>query len=106
MSRSYRRAIIKDRPRNYKKSTIYWRTVRRVINQKVNQLKYYFDEVKKFDMMDEDEILRIDDTKSIEDRIPNPKVIVNDYDYSDYTFDDEHDNSERAKQNKQKLRRK
>lgn len=106
MSRSYRKAIIKERPRNYKKSTIYWRRIRRVINQKVSQLKLYFDDAKELSMMNEDEILGIDDTKFMEDYIPDPKTIINDYDYCDYILDDEHNNSERAKQNKQKLRRK
>ena len=40
----------------------YWKTVRRVQKQALNSGK----------------------------EIPNPKVIVNDYDYSDYTFNFEH----------------
>lgn len=66
MSRSRKEPIIKERPRNHRKSTEYWRRVRRVINQTVRKLFY----------KDEDEVV-----------IPNPKQIVNDYDYSDYTFD-------------------
>ena len=62
MSRSYKKAIIKDRPRNYKKSSKYWRTVRRCQKQAVNAFK----------------------------DIPEPKTIVNDYDYSDYKFDYEY----------------
>ena len=63
MSDSRRKAIIKDRPRNAKKSTLYWRKIRRVIKQLVG----------------------------IEEDLPNPKEIVNDYDYCDYTIDYEHD---------------
>ena len=60
MSRSTKQPIIKDRPRNYKKSTFYWRTIRRVIKNAI---------------------------RSNEEEIPNPKEIINDYDYSDYKFD-------------------
>jgi hypothetical protein len=66
MSRSKKEPIIKERPRNHRKSTEYWRRVRRVISQSVRKLFY----------KDEDEVV-----------IPNPKEIVNDYDYSDYTMD-------------------
>lgn len=66
MSRSRRLPIVKDRPRNDKKSTLYWRTVRRVINEKV---KFYL-------------IAPSDDVN-----LPQPKEIVNDYDYSDYKID-------------------
>jgi len=66
MSRSRRLPIVKDRPRNTKKSSLYWRTVRRVINEKV---KTYL-------------IAPSDDV-----RLPEPKEIVNDYDYSDYKID-------------------
>lgn len=59
MSRSKRKPIIKDRPRNNKKSTLYWRIVRRVTKQYVKLGK----------------------------EIPNEKTIVNDYDYCDYTMD-------------------
>ena len=66
MSRSKKEPIIKERPRNHRKSTEYWRRVRRVINQAVRQMFY----------KDEEEVV-----------IPNPKQIVNDYDYSDYAMD-------------------
>ena len=65
MSRSRRQPIIKDRPRNEKKSSLYWRIVRRVINSKVRQI------IKNDDEID----------------IPEPKEIVNDYDYCDYVID-------------------
>lgn len=58
MSRSTKKPILKDSPRNYNKTAIYWRVVRRVINSKVRQ------------MMDED--------------LPQPREIVNDYDHTDY----------------------
>lgn len=66
MSRSRRKPIIKDRPRNKKKSTLYWRIVRRVINGKVRILK---------------------DNPIEEGQLPEPKEIVNDYDYCDWVSD-------------------
>jgi len=66
MSRSKKKPIIKDRPRNIKKSSLYWRVVRRVINNKVRQIL-------------------INPEK--EPDLPEPKEIVNDYDYSDYKID-------------------
>jgi len=66
MSRSRRKPIVKDRPRNEKKSSLYWRIVRRVINGKVRQMS----------KTDEDETT-----------LPEPKEIVNDYDYCDYKID-------------------
>lgn len=65
MSRSKRKPIIKERPRNYKKSSYYWRTIRRIIKSKV---KYLGDDI---------------DNKVL----PNPKEITDDWDYSDYRFD-------------------
>lgn len=64
MSRSKKQPVIKDRPRNIKKSSKYWRTVRRVINDSVRQMRY-------------------DDL----DILPEPKEIINDYDYCDYIID-------------------
>ncbi len=62
MSRSRRKPIIKDKPRNEKSGAKYWRAVRRVTKNKVSFLK-----------------------EELEDnQIPDPKEIVNDYDYSDY----------------------
>jgi hypothetical protein len=66
MSRSRRKPIIKDRPRNAKKSSLYWRVVRRVINDKVRQI--------------------FSNPKGEID-LPEPKEIVNDYDYCDYKID-------------------
>ena len=67
MSRSIRKAIIKDRPRNYKKSSKYWRTVRSCIKNSIRNCK---------------------NLEELE--IPDPKIIVNDYDYCDYIFDYEY----------------
>lgn len=65
MSRSRKKPIIKDRPRNEKKSTLYWRRIRSRINQKVRSL--------------------ISDPEK--DDIPNPKTLINDYNYCDYIID-------------------
>lgn len=65
MSRSRKKPVIKDRPRNYKKSSNYWRTIRRVTKDKV-----------RFSQENLDDELVLD-----------PKEIINDYDYSDYRFD-------------------
>lgn len=66
MSRSRKQPITKDRPRNSKKSTNYWRIVRRVINQKVRD---FVDEIPE------------------NDTLPDPKIIVDDYNYCDYVID-------------------
>lgn len=58
MSRSYKLPWIKDRPRNIKKSTLYWRVIRRVLKQLVKQNK---------------------EPKS-------PKEIVNDWNHCDYRW--------------------
>ena len=59
MSRSKRIPIIKDRPRNKKKSSIYWRAIRRHWKHSIKSGKLEF---------------------------KLAKEIVNDYDYSDYKF--------------------
>ena len=60
-----KKPIIKDRPRNYKKSSNYWRTIRRVTKDKIRFLQETLEE----------------------EIIPDPKEIINNYDYSDYRFD-------------------
>lgn len=80
MSRSKRKAIIKDRPRNFKKSAIYWRRIRRKLHTILH-------------------------TKKIDDdlELPDPKTIVNDYDHTDYILDFEHDkNDERRERYRRK----
>lgn len=57
MSRSYKQPILKDSPRNFKKSAIYWRTIRRVINYTIKNFKNNWDEM----------------------ILPKEKTIVNDY---------------------------
>lgn len=86
MSRSRKQPIVKDRPRNEKKSSLYWRIVRRVINGKVRQI----------DKSDEDET-----------NLPQPKEIVNDYDYCDYIMDYRDSSwSEKHKESVEKQKRK
>ena len=63
MSRSRRVPYIKDRPRNYKKTSAYWRRIRHS----------WKNTIKRSDL---------DDTLSL----PNAKSIVNDYDYCDYQY--------------------
>jgi hypothetical protein len=64
MSRSKKKAIIKDNPSN--KVARYWRAVRRVTNQEVREFK----------------------KEDLEDvSCTDEKVIVNDYDYCDYIID-------------------
>ena len=65
MSRSTKKPIYKDSPRNHNRAAVYWRTVRRVINAKI---RYYQEDV--------DDIT-----------IPIPQEVVNDYDYIDYRWD-------------------
>ena len=83
MSRSRRQPIIKDTPRNHKKSALYWRTIRRVTKQKVH-------------------ILKIDPDVSI----PIPKEIVNDYNYCDYVIDFRYGKRKKNEKFKEKAKRK
>lgn len=70
MSRSYRRAIIKDKPKNYKISQFANRIIRRV------QKGY---------------VRNITNLSDMEDYIiPNHHEIFNDYDYCDYIFTPEY----------------
>lgn len=80
MSRSRRKPVAKQYRRNEKKGARYWRTVRRVTNEKVKYLNDNLD----------DNIL------------PVPKEIINDYDYSDYTFDMRFRNNEMSKKESRK----
>ena len=59
MSRSIKQPVKKDRPRNFKKSTIYWRRIRRVINYTIRTFKNNWDEI----------------------ILPKEKSIINDYDH-------------------------
>lgn len=60
MSRSYREPFIRDKPRNSKATSEYWKPIRSKINQLVRMGK--------------------------DEELPHPKTIINDYDYSDYRF--------------------
>ena len=81
MSRSYKKSIIKDCPRNYKKSVLYWRKIRRVQKQYVS---------------DNEDVI-----------IPHPKSIINDYDYIDYIIDYEYTIiGNKYKEQKEKSKRK
>lgn len=81
MSRSRKKPIIRDSPRNEKTGMRYNRSIRRVIKNKV---KYLNEEL-------EDKIL------------PDPKTIVNDYDRSDYRIDYRlRDNEEMSKKESRK----
>lgn len=71
MSRSYKQPILKDSPRNFKKSAIYWRTIRRVINYTIKNFKNNWDEM----------------------ILPKEKTIVNDYDHEDWISDCRNNNN-------------
>lgn len=66
MSRSIKKPIVKDKPR-----INYWKTVRKTLNQTVAQFSVVEDE---------------DDLNDL----PDPRAIVNDYDYCDYVSDIRH----------------
>lgn len=86
MSRSYRIPILKDKPRNYKRTSAYWRPIRRVTKQIVSTYKYE-DELYPVgeDYLTEKEFLNRYETNDID--LPNPKTIVDDWDYCDYFWD-------------------
>jgi hypothetical protein len=71
MSHSYKKPIVKQKNRNFKKSQIYWRTIRRVINHTIRNFKNNLDEMV----------------------LPKEKSIVNDYDYCDYISDCRNNNN-------------
>lgn len=71
MSRSIKQPVKKDKPRNFKKSAIYWRTIRRVINHTIRNFKNNFDEM----------------------ILPKEKTIVNDYDHQDWISDCRNNNN-------------
>ena len=64
MSRSRRKPWIKDKPRNQKRTSLYWRSIRRVWGNEIKSSKFW------------------DEDFSFTDR----KVIYNQYNYCDYTF--------------------
>jgi len=98
MSRSFKKSILKDRPRRHKKSSLYWRTIRRVLKNKIKSYgpieahiswddgRYGSDEYGEMTFTG----IIPKDTLDLEDTLPDPKSIVNDYDYCDYTIDYEY----------------
>jgi hypothetical protein len=64
MSRSYRKPFIKDKPRNQKRTTLYWKPIRHNWRQHLKQ--NYLDHDLNFE---------------------SPKTYINDYDYCDYWFE-------------------
>jgi hypothetical protein len=63
MSRSKRIPLIKDKSRNYKRTSFYWRRIRRTTKTKLKTDTNYDDLI-----------------------LPLPREIVNDYDYCGYIF--------------------
>lgn len=92
MSRSYKIPVLKDKPRNYKRTSAYWRPIRRIINQIVSTYKNKYDD-SILDLWygedcDELEIKIVEENSTmLGTEIPNPKNIVNDWDYCDYVSD-------------------
>lgn len=86
MARSYKLPILKDKPRNYKRTSAYWRPIRRVWKQIISCYKYE-EEVYPLEeeYLTENEFLNRYASNDIES--PNPKTIINDYDYCDNTDD-------------------
>ena len=71
MARSRRKPVIKDKPRNYKRTSAYWRPIRRIWKQMVNSFGDYDDKRGRFGYWEFD------------DSLPSGKTIINDYDYCD-----------------------
>ena len=92
MSRSYRVPILKDKPRNYKRTSAYWRPIRSRINQIVRGYsKRYNNAILDLQYGEDCDDLEI---KIVEENsimlgtdIPDPKTIINDWDYCDYIWD-------------------
>ena len=92
MARSYKLPILKDKPRNYKRTSAYWRPIRSRINQIVRgYTKRYDNTILSLCYGEDRDDLQI---KIVEENsimlgtdIPNPKTIINDYDYCDYIWD-------------------
>ena len=91
MSRSRKKAIVKD---NGSKK-IYWKTIRRVVKhtiKKFTNAKLYEENIEL--NYGEPEVFgweEYKDEKVLDDMIPKPKEIINDYTYCDHTIDYEHE---------------
>ena len=92
MAHSYKLPILKDKPRNYKRTSAYWRPIRSRINQIVRgYTKRYDSTILSLCYGEDRDDLQI---KIVEENsimlgtdIPNSKTIINDYDYCDYIWD-------------------
>jgi len=73
MSKSRRMPIIKDKPRNCKRTSAYWRPIRRIWKHFIKNM------YQKYDVRSDYEWNELD--------IPSPKTLINDYDYCDYWWD-------------------
>lgn len=73
MSRSYKQPLLKDKPRNYKRTPNYWRPIRRVQKQQVKDIgrEYFQDKEFFYDYIN----------------IKQPKEIINDWVYCDIIYD-------------------
>ena len=91
MSRSYRIPIIKQKPRNYKRTSAYWRPIRSRTNQIVSgYVNRYNDSILDLYYGEGKDDLQI---KTVEENsimlgtdIPNPKTIINDWRYKNVLF--------------------
>jgi len=102
MSRSYKKAILKDKG----SKKLYWKTIRRVIKHIINKNRNYPKYQEELNYGDPEEFGWDEyiDEKGIEDQIPDPKIIIDDYNYCDYIIDMEHDDY--YKNRRDKYRRK
>lgn len=92
MSRSKRIPVLKDKPRNYKRTSAYWRPIRRIVNQIVSTYKNKYDDSILDLWYGEDcnelEIKIVEENSTMLGAdIPNPKTIINDWRYCDYIWD-------------------
>lgn len=95
MSRSYKKAILKDKPKNHSRTAMYWRKIRRVIKNKIRSypwglINQTMDDERYEYSPDWGMSLIKDmpkDIPDLEDTLPDPKSIVNDYDYCDFIID-------------------
>ena len=89
MSKSRKKPVIKQKHRNYKRTSVYWRPIRRIINQIVGTYKNKYDDgiLDLYYGEDSDDLeIKIVEENSIMlgTDIPSPKNIINDWDYCDY----------------------
>ena len=89
MSNSYRKAFVRDKPRNAKRSSLYWRGIRRSVKNLVSTFKNRW--IDPYRTIKLDELPgNFQDIEFLEDTIPDPRAIINDYDYEDYKLDYEY----------------